>query len=123
ESDTAPTTTTPTTPTPTAPVVPWTDRVLDLNGAVADLSGYDTTVQGKIEEIVLTGGRNDHGGTQLSGSNPYCLHWTVGNAVRIFGNVDNGNFTLIGTGRHTGKGSSKYSVDLLLGGTCTATTA
>jgi hypothetical protein len=103
--------------------VPWTARVLDLNGAVADLSSLDKTTQGKIEEIVLTGGRNDHGDTVLSGSNPPCKHWAVGKGDRIFGNVDGENFVLVGTGTHTGTGNKKYKVDLLLGGTCTATVA
>jgi hypothetical protein len=105
---------------PTAKI-DWADRVLDVNGDKADLSDFDSTMKTKILDIAQTDGRGHHGGTNLSGSHGSCLHWRLGE-MRIFGNVDSGTFTLIGTGRHSGKGNSNYKVDLLLGGTATATT-
>jgi len=101
--------------------VDWTERVLDVNGAKADLSDFDSTMKTKILDIAQTDGRGHHGGTVLSGSHGSCLHWRLGD-MRIFGNVDSGTFTLIGTGRHSGKGNANYKVDLLLGGTANAQT-
>jgi hypothetical protein len=112
------------TPKPGEPkaTIDWATRVLDVNGKVADLSGFNSTEKTKMLDIAMTDGANHHGGTALGGTNGSCLHWRLGD-LRIFGNVSGGYFTLIGTGRHSGKGNSNYNVDLLLGGTTKATTA
>jgi hypothetical protein len=104
------------------PVIDWATRVLDTDGDVADLSSFNSTEKAKMLDIAMTDGASHHGGTALGGTHGSCLHWRLGD-LRIFGNVSGGYFTLIGTGRHSGKGNSNYKVDLLLGGTTTATTA
>lgn len=118
-SSTAATVTTAKPPQPATVAIDWEDRVLDLNGNKADLSNFNSTEKRRITDIPMTDGLSDHGKTRVGSTE--CLHWRLGD-LRIFGNVADGHFTLIGTGRHSGKGNSNYKVDLQLGGTATAST-
>ena len=95
---------------------------MGTNGSPVDLQGYNKTMINKLKEIAEDNGRGDHGDTQLGGSHGNCLHWRLGDE-RIFGKMKSGKFVFVGTGRHSGKGNSNYKVDLVAGGSTTATTA
>jgi hypothetical protein len=98
----------------------WKEKVVDQNGANVDVDRYDPTMKGVLKKIVEENGRGHHGNTTLSGRHGSCLHWVSG-SQRIFGTFANGRLTLIGIGRH-GSSNSTYTVELVNGGTATATT-
>ena len=98
----------------------WKEKVVDTTGAKVDVERYDSTMKGVLKKIVQDNGGGHHGNTTLSGSHGSCLHWVSG-SQRIFGKFSNGKLTLIGVGRHAGTNST-YNVELVRGGTATATT-
>lgn len=98
----------------------WKGKVINKNGKPVNVDVYDTTLQAVLKKIIQDNGRGHHGNTILSGSHGTCLHWPSG-SQRIFGTFGNGRLMLIGVGRH-GNTNSTYVVDLVLGGTATATT-
>lgn len=100
----------------------WRHKVVGTNGSKAELNGYGNTLINKLKQIVEDNGSGHHGNTQLGGNHGTCLHWRLGDE-RIFGKMKSGKFVFIGTGRHSGKGNSNYKVDLVAGGSTTATTA
>ncbi len=105
----------------------WKTKLRDKNGTQIDLDSRadlrDSTMQGALRKIIEDRGTGHHGDTQLGGTHGNYLHWRIG-SNRIFGEYNrNGTFTLIGIGRHAGSGNSSYRIDLILGGTTTATTA
>jgi hypothetical protein len=97
----------------------WKAAVVKPNGDAVDLSHYTTTMQGVFKKIVQSHGGYDHGDVKLA-SGGTCKHWVSG-SERIFGKWASNKFTLLGTGRHTGTDNSKYKVDLVAGGSTTAT--
>jgi hypothetical protein len=99
----------------------WKLSIQDTAGHVADISHFDSTLQGVLHKIVVDHGRGDHGDTVLTDKTK-CKHWVSG-SERIFGNYVNGHLVLIGSGRHVGSGNSSYDVHLIRGGTTKATTA
>lgn len=101
----------------------WKRKVIGTNGAPINLDNLnDSTLVGVIKKIVEDRGANHHGNTVLGGNNGSYLHWRSG-SLRIFGSFNpNGTFTLVGIGRHSGKGNSGYKVNLLAGGSTTAQT-
>lgn len=99
----------------------WKAAVVAPNGTAVDLSDFDSTLQGVLKKIVQAKGAGHHGNVKMANGTT-CLHWVSG-SIRIFGKYESNKLKLIGTGRHTGKGNSNYSVSLTAGGTTTATTS
>jgi hypothetical protein len=99
----------------------WKAAVRKPNGQQVDLGDYDSTLQGVLKKIVQAKGGGHHGNVTMANGTT-CLHWVSG-AIRIFGRYNNNQLTLIGTGRHSGKGNANYKVDLVAGGSTTAQTS
>ena len=69
-------------------------------------------IRNKVNEIAEDVGRGSHGEVTFSNGTT-CQHWRAGN-FRIFGTYSRETqlFTFIGWGTHSGRGNSRYAVEL-----------